>query len=113
MLKKLNINFKFLKKFQLILYIKLQFCGVLKIQALCIIMKMCNSLICSIFLKTFFISQGRLEINTIFSIINFNQLVLFLHLATLSRNFNIFTIARNISKILQTMIPKSIIINVK
>ena len=67
------------------------------------------SLICSIVLKTFSISLGKLEINKVSSIINFIlQLDSFLYLGTLSRNFSIFTIARNISKILQTLISKSI-----
>ena len=69
-------------------------------------------LICFILLKTLFISQRRLEINKVSSIINFIlQLDSFLYLGTLSRNFSIFTIARNISKILQTMIQNLIIIN--
>ena len=69
-------------------------------------------LICFILLKTLFISQRRLEINKVSSIINFIlQLISFLYLGTLSRNFNIFTVATNINKILETMIPKLIIIN--
>ena len=50
---------------------------------------------------TLFFVLGRLEINKVSSIINFIfQLVSFLHLGTLSRTFNIFTIAMLRAKLL-------------